>query len=698
MEPNSTTALARLAAVQNHLTIQPCFHRHAIHNDKPTGPADLARERANASFKVDDMTEVILRGKENVDALNLAFQMIQRDPDLRMRAGHHHDLTRAEDREQTMRQIARVIELRKQIKDPRLAQALFTAMAFYSESFSMRIYVHEMLFKQAVTLFGTPEQQDQWLDDINNWRVIGCFAMTELGTSSNLRGLETTSTYDRATNEWVIHSPTLTSTKWWIGMSGETATHTVAICQTIVDGENHGINWFIVPLRDGKTGKLKPGVTAGDIGHKAGRQGLDNGWIQFTSVRIPRQNMMMKWASMSPEGEFTPSPNPVLSYATLIPERFTLLGGSQVILSQTLTIAVRYGAVRRQGNHDEQILDYQTHYTSLMPGVAFIYALNIVDHELMTKWDEVAGYAQTDAGAFMREIPDQHGVSAGFKGAMSWYATEVLENCRRACGGHAYSSYNAIAGLIGDYGVMTTGGGDNVVLMQQSARYLITTLKWAQEGQEVLGSVSYLNDYKKVLSTPKSTIQDARDLLQHEFVIDVLTWACAKKATELGAILAEAGKSNFDEAWNTNQTELVRLADVHSWRYFLILYQQGINRHKHTPVYGMLRKMGQLMSTFVLQKHLDLFLEEGYFNGSHAKMVRQLFLDQCKDLRKDAIPLIDAWAIPDFILKAPIGKYDGNIYPAYFGTVTAAQQSFDAPAYWHKYAHPMLNEKKSCKC
>ncbi|KAF9083096.1 acyl-Coenzyme A oxidase [Mortierella sp. GBA35] len=697
MEPNSTTALARLAAVQNHLTIQPCFQRHAIHNDKPTGPADLARERANASFKVEDMTEVILRGKENVEALNLAFQMIQRDPDLRMRAGHHHDLSRAEDREQTMRQIARTVELKKQIKDPRLAQALFTAMAFYSESFSMRIYVHEMLFRQAVTLFGTSEQQDQWLDDIENWRVIGCFAMTELGTSSNLRGLETTSTYDRATNEWVIHSPTLTSTKWWIGMSGETATHTVAICQTIVDGENHGINWFIVPLRDRKTGKLLPGVTAGDIGHKAGRQGLDNGWIQFTSVRIPRQNMMMKWASMTPEGEFTPSPNPVLSYATLIPERFTLLGGSQVILSQTLTIAVRYGAVRRQGNHDEQILDYQTHYTSLMPGVAFIYALNIVDKELMSKWDEVAGYAQTDAGAFMREIPDQHGVSAGFKGAMSWYATEVLENCRRTCGGHAYSSYNAIAGLIGDYGVMTTGGGDNVVLMQQAARYLITTLKWAQEGQEVLGSVSYLNDCKKILSNPKSTLQDSRDLLQHEFVIDVLTWACAKKATELGAILAEAGKSNFEQAWNTNQTELVRLADVHSWRYFLILYQQGIDRQKHTSVYGMLLKMGQLMSTFVLQKHLDLFMEEGYFDGSHAKMVRQLFLDQCKELRRDAIPLIDAWAIPDFILKAPIGKYDGNIYPAYFGTVTAAQKSFDAPDYWHKYARPMLNEK-SCKC
>lgn len=68
MDPSSS-ALHRLAAVQNHLTIQPCFQRHAIHGDQPTGPADLARERANATFKVDDMTEVIIRGKENIDAL-----------------------------------------------------------------------------------------------------------------------------------------------------------------------------------------------------------------------------------------------------------------------------------------------------------------------------------------------------------------------------------------------------------------------------------------------------------------------------------------------------------------------------------------------------------------------------------------------------------------------------------------------------
>lgn len=69
----STSAQARLAAVQKHLAIQPCFYRHAIHGDEPTGPGDLARERAGASFDVKEMTEVIHQGKENVDAMVRSF-------------------------------------------------------------------------------------------------------------------------------------------------------------------------------------------------------------------------------------------------------------------------------------------------------------------------------------------------------------------------------------------------------------------------------------------------------------------------------------------------------------------------------------------------------------------------------------------------------------------------------------------------
>lgn len=105
--------------------------------------------------------------------------MIQRDPDLRMTDGHAYDLTRAQDREQTMRQIARVVQLKKTLEhdDPLLVQALFQAMSTYSASFSMKVYVHEMLFRVAINLFGTAAQQDRWMGDVKGWRVIGCFAM-----------------------------------------------------------------------------------------------------------------------------------------------------------------------------------------------------------------------------------------------------------------------------------------------------------------------------------------------------------------------------------------------------------------------------------------------------------------------------------------------------------------------------------------
>lgn len=408
----------------------------------------------------------------------------------------------------------------------------------------------------------------------------------------------------------------------------------------------------------------------------------------------------MRRAQLSPQGDFTPSPNPVLSYASLIPERFALVRGCFVSLSSAFTIAVRYGAVRRQGDHDEQILDYQTHYTTLMPGVAFTYMLNTVDKLLFEKWDEVDEYARTDAAQFMREIPEQHGVAAGFKGVLAWYTTELLEACRRACGGHAYSSYNAIAGLIADFGVAITGGGDNVVLLQQTARYMMTAIKWASEEQELMESLSYLSDYAKFLDNnaavpAKTTLQDPRNLLNFEFVIVTLTWACVKKAIELSTIIARESKANADEAWNVNQTELVRLADVHSWRYCLIMCERSIERQRASKpeVYRMQEKMAQLMGTFVLKRHMDLMLEEGYFEGQHSKMVRDLFLQQCKDLRPDAVPLVDAWIIPDYILKAPIGKYDSDIYPAYFGTVNAVQLegSYDAPGYWDKYVKPLIN-------
>ncbi len=64
---------------------------------------------------------------------------------------------------------------------------------------------------------GSKEQQAKWVPKAQKLEIIGVYAQTELGHGSFVRGIETTATYDPETQHFILHSPTLTSTKWWAG-------------------------------------------------------------------------------------------------------------------------------------------------------------------------------------------------------------------------------------------------------------------------------------------------------------------------------------------------------------------------------------------------------------------------------------------------------------------------------------------------
>ena len=41
------------------------------------------------------------------------------------------------------------------------------------------------------------------------------------------------------------------------------------------------------------------GITVGDIGPKFGYNAVDNGFLRLDSVRIPRENMLMRYSKVS---------------------------------------------------------------------------------------------------------------------------------------------------------------------------------------------------------------------------------------------------------------------------------------------------------------------------------------------------------------------------------------------------------------
>jgi acyl-CoA oxidase len=96
------------------------------------------------------------------------------------------------------------------------------------------------------------------------------YAQTELGHGSNVRGLETTATWNPQDKTFVIHSPHLTASKWWIGSLGKTANHAVVMAQLVIQGKAYGPHPFVVPIRDLKTHEMLENVYVGDIGPKFG--------------------------------------------------------------------------------------------------------------------------------------------------------------------------------------------------------------------------------------------------------------------------------------------------------------------------------------------------------------------------------------------------------------------------------------------
>jgi acyl-CoA oxidase len=69
-------------------------------------------------------------------------------------------------------------------------------------------------------------------------------------------------------------------------------------------------------------------------------------------------------------------------------------------------------------------------------------------------------------------MADLHATSCGLKSLASTTAADGLEQARRACGGHGYSSFSGIGPLFADYLPNVTWEGDNYMLTQQVANYV----------------------------------------------------------------------------------------------------------------------------------------------------------------------------------------------------------------------------------
>mmetsp|Transcript_75116 Transcript_75116/g.195752 ORF Transcript_75116/g.195752 Transcript_75116/m.195752 type:complete len:699 (-) Transcript_75116:219-2315(-) len=635
----------------------------------------LPAERARCSFDAGKLEELV-QGKRN--EANAAFKPIFQ--------GNPFDDSDMKDywsyEERFSRQLERTAEAMVRIRDPKnrkfmmihMKQGIRMADMFETGSLG----IHFSMFLTFLKTNASKEQQDKWLPLAQEGRYFGAYAQTELGHGSNVRGLETLATFDKETDEFVIHSPTLTSLKWWpTGMYA--CTHGVVFAQLIIGGTNYGMHGFMVQFRDDQ-GNLMPGVEVGEMGPKINADNTNIGYSRFTHVRIPRFNMFAKFQQVLREGTYIAPPRNLskFRYISMMSIRMAIVGWSYRDLAKAATIAIRYSCVRKQGFTDTTVDDplgsgvgehcvmyYKVQQYRLLKALAtaycFLWSARYTSEYLARIQNTVTMGTDAERDAAAAEMPELHATLSGLKVWSTLWAHNGIEDCRKACGGQGYLRSSGIADLSPNFAEPATVEGEQVIMSLQVARYLIKAVSELSAGKPIVGSVEYLKD------APIKPLDASAWRPDTENLMALMRDRAARTALKLGTAFqaAQAKGLGFDAAINEVAVLGYKAAEVHSAYVFVRNNDLALKVHVKDPnINRALVRLLDLVMLTQIREHAGDWI--GCLNEEILDVVEARVSELLAELRPDAVGLADGFGCSEDELKSTLGRHDGNVYEAIY--------------------------------
>jgi len=540
---------------------------------------------------------------------------------------------------------------------------VFEMLGYHDLSLTIKFGVQYGLFGGAVMGLGTEKHHSKYIEPLIKAELLGCFAMTETAHGSNVKGLETTAKYDKASDSLIINSPSRDAGKEYIGNAMH-CTMAAVFAQLHVDGEEHGVHCILVPVRDAKANLLE-GVEIEDCGYKMGLNGVDNGRLWFHDVIVPRENLLDKYGQITAEGKY------VSKIKDANKRFFTMLGAlvaGRVCVGLAglnaskiaLTIAIKYGLKRRQfapkdGEEETILMDYPSHQRRLLPLLAKTYALYLGLSDLSVE------YSELDADSDMRRVET---LAAGLKAIATWHTTHTIQECREACGGKGYLAENRFTDLKADTDIFTTFEGDNTVLLQLVAKGLLTEFKKSFNDEGFRAVMRVLGSRISQTATEYNPVYRRNTSVQHltsgEFIKEAFEYREQKLLLSVSQRMRDYLKKGIGahSAYLKCQNHMIELAKAYVDRLALKSMFKKIDSLEDSPEKDILIKLYQLYGLHTIEENKGWFLENDFMEGNKSKAIRRIVSKLCQELRYEADGLVDAFLIPEEMLGAKIVIYN----------------------------------------
>ncbi|KAK9504681.1 hypothetical protein O3M35_010955 [Rhynocoris fuscipes] len=526
------------------------------------------------------------------------------------------------------------------------------ATEMVNPNLSIKFALGISLFANALLSLGT-ERHLKYYNEVWNGKILSCLALTELEHGSDTKRLKTTATYDKKTQEFILNSPDIGAAKCWIGNLGRQCTHALLFAQLIVDDVCHGLHGFVVPVRDPVTLRPYPRITVGDLGDKAGLNGIDNGYIMFHNYRISRENLLNRIGDINENGEYETS---FTSHQRLLGAALESLSAGRVALIQescnslikSVVIAVRYAAQRVQFSDDNgvelPIIEYQTHQWRLFPYVSASYLMKYFVKKLSFKYIDCVAKSR-NGEMNMRQMSQMVGGIHAFvccsKALVTWTSQQAIQECREACGGHGYHKAAGFGDMRNNHDPRVTFEGDNTVLLQQTSNWL---LRIYSDPSDVDFSVypnmylSFMSNVPQILSQ-RFTDNNYKFSLKFSVIIHTYQW-----------LICWLAKATKDKMENLKARELDRFKIRSLCQVFKA------------------RSLSLVFAEYIIIRHFQEKIAKCGYSSSPklAENISEGIIELSLELKSEMVALVDSLAPPDFVLNSVLGYSDGRVSESQF--------------------------------